>query len=271
MNTPSDNIATPSTGLPPAISISTVIVDGIKIRSLEAGAGTPLVCLHGAEGLRLSATHRALAGHYRLIALELPAIGDSLAKASERAIAATMAKALKVLDIDSCALMGHGVGANIALWMAIDQPTIATTLVLVSPTAIRPQASGISGSLPRNIPESNPAHVWFSDPVTLEKPATSTDPDDFLNGPPRDPEIEKAMGSVSIPVLALFGTRSTLVSTDAARYYNLLMQKCFTTMVYDAGQDIDFDRPDAVTSVVKNFLQHGESFIVNRDNAIINP
>ena len=81
----------------------------------------------------------------------------------------------------------------------------------------------------------------------------------------------RPMAGIAVPVLALFGTRSTVVSTDAARLYSTLLPKCFTTMVYDAGHDIDLDRPDAVTAVVKNFLQHGETFIVNRDNAIINP
>ena len=92
-----------------------------------------------------------------------------------------------------------------------------------------------------------------------------------FGGPARDAEFEKAMAGIAVPVLALFGTRSTVVSTDAARLYSTLLPKCFTTMVYDAGHDLDLDRPDAVTAVVKNFLQHGETFIVNRDNAIINP
>lgn len=230
----------------------------------------PLVCLHGAGRLRLSATHRALAGQYRLIALELPGFGASHANASPRAVAGFMAGALKALAVDRCALMGHGIGADIALWMAIDQPAIATTLILVSPTAIRPPASGIGGSLPRNIPAINPAHIWFGDPVAPGVQAGGGD-GNLHDYAPRNPELEMAMGSISVPALALFGTRSAVVSTDAARHYNILMPKCFTTMVYDAGQDMDFDRPDAVTSVVKNFLQHGESFIVNRDNAIINP
>ena len=79
------------------------------------------------------------------------------------------------------------------------------------------------------------------------------------------------MRDIAAPALALFGTRSAIVSTDAARDYVATMRKCFATMVYDAGHDIDLDRPDAVAAVTINFLQNGESFIVNRDNGMINP
>ena len=79
------------------------------------------------------------------------------------------------------------------------------------------------------------------------------------------------MGGVAVPVLVLFGTRSVIVSTDAAREYTRALPKCFSTLVYDAGHDIDLDRPEAVAAVVRNFLQNGESFIVNRDNGMINP
>ena len=274
---------------------SVINVDDVAIRCLEAGTGSPVVYLHGSEGLRLSITHRAIAQSHRLIALELPGFGWTPARTAHdgarasnhgarttydgsrtaydgaRAMAATVARALDSLGIEACAFMGHALGADVALWLAIDRPALATSLILLAPTAIRPVDSGISGKPPLTVPAPNPAHLWFSEPDANGEPAHAQQAAPPSGGPARDAEFEKAMAGIAVPVLALFGTRSTVVSTDAARLYSTLLPKCFTTMVYDAGHDIDLDRPDAVTAVVKNFLQHGETFIVNRDNAIINP
>jgi len=258
----------------PALKWASAHADGIEIRCLEAGAGSPLVYLHGGGGFRLSVAHRAFAECHRLVALELPGFGKTPAHASHtsaRAIAATIARALESLGIDVCALMGHSVGANIALWLAIDHPALVSSLILVAPTAFRPEASGIGGSLPHEIPAQDAAHLWFGELASSQEQTSMRELARSLSGPGTDPDLAKAMGGLAIPVLALFGTRSSVVSTDAAREYSRSIPKCFTTMVYDAGHDIDLDRPDAVTAVVENFLQHGESFIVNRENAIINP
>ena len=252
----------------PAIKISTVNADGTDIRCLEAGVGKPLVYLHGTGGLKLSATHRALAANYRLVALELPGFGKTASNATHgtaRGIAATMAAAIASLGFEGFDLMGHSAGADVALWLAIDHPALARSLILVAPTAIRPEHSGIGGARPLVVAAHKPENLW------IDESSGTPDLSKKLSGPSRDAELEKAMGAIAIPVLALFGTRCTVVSTDAAREYSRSIPKCFTTMVYDAGHEIDLDRPDAVPSVVDNFLHHGETFIVNRDSAMINP
>lgn len=257
----------------PAVKSSTVRADGIDIRFLEAGIGRPLIYLHGAGGLRLSVTHRALASKRRLIAVELPGFGKTAASAAHgtaRGVAATMARALQALGVEECDLMGHSLGANVALWLAIDHPSLAGALILVAPTAIRPEDSGIGGARPHEVAAQNPEHLWVNEASAVSNDSVQ-DLVQKLGGPPRDAELEKSMAGLAIPVLALFGTRCMVVSTDAAREYNRGIPKCFTTMVYDAGHEIDLDRPEAVTALVGNFLQHGETFIVNRDNAMINP
>jgi len=273
VSTASVSHTTAPTVTTPAIKFSTVKADGIDIRCLEAGSGKPLVYLHGSSGLRLSATHRALASNHRLIALELPGFGKTAAKTAHgtaRGIATTMAAALHAMGVEECDLMGHSLGANVALWLAIDHPTLARSLILVAPTAIRPEDSGIGGARPFVVTAHKPEHLWIDESSATSNPSMR-ELAQKLSGPQRDAELEKAMAGIAIPVLALFGTRCMVVSTDAAREYNRGIPKCFTTMVYDAGHEIDLDRPDAVTSVVGNFLEHGETFIVNRDSAMINP
>jgi pimeloyl-ACP methyl ester carboxylesterase len=74
-----------------------------------------------------------------------------------------------------------------------------------------------------------------------------------------------------VPVLALFGTCDKVVPTETARQYYRLLPKCFTTMVYNATHAMLSDRPEAVASIVNEFLKHRESFVVNRDSGLFNP
>jgi hypothetical protein len=42
-------------------------------------------------------------------------------------------------------------------------------------------------------------------------------------------------------------------------------------LVYDAGHAVDADRPEAFVSVVSDFLQRHEAFLVNRQSGLIHP
>ena len=50
-----------------------------KISTLSAGEGDPVICVHGLGGTKASflPTVAALAGHHRVIAMDLPGFGDS--------------------------------------------------------------------------------------------------------------------------------------------------------------------------------------------------
>ena len=54
-----------------------VDADGFRIRYREAGHGPPLVLLHGAGGPRLGRAHDLLATRFRVIAFEVPGVGES--------------------------------------------------------------------------------------------------------------------------------------------------------------------------------------------------
>ena len=54
-----------------------VEADGFRIRYMEAGQGTPLVHLHGADGMRLTPGYDLLCRHHRVVAFEMPGFGSS--------------------------------------------------------------------------------------------------------------------------------------------------------------------------------------------------
>ncbi len=252
--------------------------DGFRMRYKEAGAGEPLVSLHGAGGLRLSRSHALLAEQYRVIVFEVPGFGQSPANERSQSmpeLAITMAQAVINLGLERFNLMGNSFGGKLALWMAVQQPERMQALVLVAPAAIRP-----AGGPPRQglSPEERLA-LLYAHPerqalLPLPDPAIIAQQEALvrrLMGPARDEALESRMPGLNVPVLVLFGTMDRMIPSEMGRLYCEKLPNCHLILVYDAGHAVDADRPEAFVSVVSDFLQRHEGFLVNRQSGLINP
>jgi pimeloyl-ACP methyl ester carboxylesterase len=237
----------PAFGVAAAFREGHVEADGFRIRFLEAGRGTALVHLHGADGLRLTPAHDLLARRFRVIAFEMPGFGQSPDHdriASMPALAATMAEATTRLGLDTFDLIGTSFGAKTALWLALQAPERVRALVLEAPAAIRPDGfEPPSGS-----------------PLALR-----------LRGPNRDAGLERRLRGLTTPTLALFGTADTIIPPTLGRVYKELMPGCHLVFVYAAGHAIGAARPEAFTEVVADFLERHEAFVVSRAQTVIHP
>ena len=116
-----------------------------RIRAIEAGAGKPLVLLHGgvAGFAGIWAPLMARMPDRRSIALDLPghglsdpmasAIGDPTGLAIRRhrtQAVDLLGSALDALDIGSAVIGGNSIGGLWALWLAIDRPERVASVVL---------------------------------------------------------------------------------------------------------------------------------------------
>lgn len=75
---------------------------------------------------------------------------------------------------------------------------------------------------------------------------------------------------IGAPTLVLFGTRDQGVPPETGRIYGHRIPKCFFTLVYDAGHEIETDRPQALFAVVRDFLEHREKFVTPHDSSVVN-
>jgi pimeloyl-ACP methyl ester carboxylesterase len=231
-----------------------VEADGFRIRFLTAGDGPALVHLHGAGGLRLTPAHDLLRRQFRIIAFEMPGFGSSPENMRTRdmpELAATMAKAVGALGLDTFSLMGTSFGGKTALWLAVQQPRRVEALVLEAPAAIRPDG----GEPPSGSPEGVKTAALV----------------DRLRGADRDPDLEARLPSLAVPVLVLFGTVDRVIPPEIGHFYKELLPNCHLVFVYDAGHAISADRPEAFTEVVADFLERREAFVISRTATVIHP
>jgi pimeloyl-ACP methyl ester carboxylesterase len=255
-----------------------IAADGFRIRYQEAGHGEPLVCLHGAGGLRLSRAHALLAAYYRVIALEVPGFGHSPANERSQSmpeLAHIMTQAVANLGLERYNLMGNSFGGKLALWMAVQQPQGVQALVLVAPAAIRPEGEILPPGLS---PEERLARLYAhperqapTPPLEAAVIARQQALVRRVMGPARDAALESRLPGLQVPVLVLFGTLDRMIPPEMGRIYCEKLPNCHLILVYDAGHVIDADRPEAFVSVVSDFLQRHEGFLVNRQSGLINP
>ncbi len=90
-------------------------------------------------------------------------------------------------------------------------------------------------------------------------------------GPPRDEALEGRMPGLHVPVLVVFGTMDRMIPPEMGRLYCEKLPNCHLILMYDAGHEADADRPEAFVSVVSDFIQRHEAFLVNRQSGLINP
>ncbi len=252
-----------------------VHADGFDIRYLEAGDGPPLVCFHGAGGLRLSHAHELLAERHRVIAFEAPGFGNSPVNdrsASMAELARTMASAITALGLERFSLWGISFGGKLALELAVQEPERLEALVLAAPAAIRhgsqplPPAPQILGLL-----FAHPERRLDAEPLHPELDAKQRELVQRLIGPPRDAELEAAMRELHVPTLVLFGTEDRITPPELGRHYREILPDCQFVIVYDAAHAIYDDRPEAFAAIVADFLEHRDQFVVRRDSGLRYP
>lgn len=255
---------------------SYVEADGFRIRCSEGGSGAPLVCLHGGGGLRLSPAHDILAKDHRVLAFEMPGFGaspENLRSESIEALAHTMNAAVSALSVERYSLMGTSFGSKVALWMAIQRPEPVDSIVLISPAAIREQ----QGPVPTYVAPEEAARLLYAHPE--RQPKTPPPPREIvakhaaltsrLLGSPRDAPFEACLAKLPHPVLALFGTADRVTPPEGAHLYREILPNCHLIMVYDAAHAIDADRPEALASVVGDFLTRQDRFLVRNTSGLI--
>jgi len=115
-------------------------LDGERLHVLDKGRGLAVVLIHGLSGQMGNFTHslvERLSGDFRVVAVDRPGSGYSTrapdAPAGVRAQAATLAKAIRKLNLERPVIVGHSLGGAVALAIALDHPDCAGALALISP------------------------------------------------------------------------------------------------------------------------------------------
>jgi pimeloyl-ACP methyl ester carboxylesterase len=253
-----------------------VEADGFLVRYVEAGSGPPLVWLHSAGGLRISRAHELLADTYRVIAIEVPGYGAGSPNERSQSMAElgeTMAKATRAIGLERFNLWGTSFGGALAFWTACAAPQSIDALVLEGPGLIEPDNGLPPISTPEELHQYLYAHPERQPMAPALDPALRDQRRALLGrlSPFATDDILQRMAQLDVPTLAVFGTRDRLTTPELGHIYREHLPNCQLVFLYDAGHETARERPEAFASLVTDFLQRHEAFIVTERSSRLHP
>ncbi len=125
---------------PERLQLGRIATDHGEIALMQAGEGDPVLLLHGLGATKASflPTIAALAGSFRVTAIDLPGFGDSAmpvgAAYDPPFFARAVAGVLDALEIERAHLVGNSMGGRVALEVGFEFPERTGQLALLSPS-----------------------------------------------------------------------------------------------------------------------------------------
>jgi pimeloyl-ACP methyl ester carboxylesterase len=246
---------------PTSLNWRSVLVHGCSTRYAVAGAGDPVVLVHGLSGSTRwwQRNLPVLAGRRRVYLVDLPGFGGmsrwrgrfALAEAADWLHTWMRAVGLRCAD-----LVGHSMGGYICVQLAARHPDAVVRLALVDPAGI-PSGRGLIGTalplveaLAHTTPAFYPTLVldgMRAGPTTVLRAAS-----EILRG-----DVRALLHRVRAPTLLIWGRHDTLVPATNGVLLREALPDARLLVLDGAGHVAMFDRPHAFNSALLRFL-HGE-------------
>jgi pimeloyl-ACP methyl ester carboxylesterase len=241
----------------PRIERCRVQVGGVPIAYLAAGAGAPLVLVHGLSGSSRwwERNIAALARHFRLYVIDLLGFGASR---SRHPFVLSQAAGLLVrwmdqLGVARANVVGHSMGGFIAAELAADFPAYVERLVLVDAAALPfnyryPRHALNLARQVRYLPPSF-LPVLFADalqagPVTLVQAARQLLMTD----------IRPKLAQIQAPTLLIWGEHDRIVPLELGQRLCEALTTGALVVIQSAGHNPMWDCPEVFNRAVLEFL-----------------
>ena len=264
--------------------MGTVEVDGLRIAYERAGAGSPLVLLHGYVGDG-STTWRfqldALSDEFTVIAWDAPGAGASSDPPESFGIAGyadVLAGFITRLGLESPHVAGLSFGGILALALAGRHPDLPRSLVLASAYA------GWSGSLPADVVTQRLQQAMALSALSPEEFAGTLLPTMFSAATP--PEVVEAFGAsmggfhptgframarasaesvrellprIHVPTLLVSGDQDVRAPLPVAEDLHAAIAGSSLVVLPGVGHACNIEAPEAFDRAVRSFLTRREA------------
>jgi len=268
-----------------------IIVNGVELHYISAGAGDPLILLHGGQGDYRSWDPQiaSLSRYYHVISYsrrynfpnQNPQTATNFSVLTEAADLAALIKALRLKKVN---LVGTSMGAATALTLAVQHPRMVRSLVVAEPPLLAwarhfPEGTALYDDFMKRI--QDPAREafaagddeaamrffvdGFASPGRFDKLAPEArlgvmQNAGFFRMMARSenpyPEIDRrALWSLRMPVLVITGEKTTTIHRRIDEELTRMIPRARSATIPAAGHGSPRENPGAFTEVVENFLE----------------
>jgi pimeloyl-ACP methyl ester carboxylesterase len=223
-----------------------------------AGAGEPLVLVHGLSGSARwwSRNVPALARHHRVFLVDLPGFGAMRRLRHEFALseaAGWLLEWMRAVDLEQVHLVGHSMGGYISIRLAALRPDAVGRLVLVAPAGM-PTGRSMTGYLVPLLLAARYSSFGFF--PTLAYDALRMGPLTLLRAA-HDllaENVREDLRRIEAPTLLLWGANDPLVPPSAGSLMREEIPNSRLLLLDGAGHVPMFDRPREFDAALLDFL-----------------
>lgn len=240
-----------------------------RIEYRQFGDGEPLVYFHGAGGVfRNAAFMPALGQRFRILAPSRPGYDGSTGTcANSREEAEVMATFIRQTTDAPVHLVAESAGGAAGCWLAILEPDLVSSLILVAPGAF----AGSSHAPPPSTPEAMEQRLFGTQPAWTEPP---TDADRGarqrnasanaarLRPTHGNADLLERLSEISAPTLVLWGTADEVVPPEAGQLFVQRIPNSYRILIYGAAHSLPVSACRQFVALVTDFIDRGERFVV---------
>jgi pimeloyl-ACP methyl ester carboxylesterase len=242
---------------------------GARIEYVEVGHGTTVVYFHGAGGVfRNAAFMHALGQRYRVLSPSRPGYDGSTGEcASARQEAEVMASFIREVVGGPAHVIAESAGGAAGCWLAVLEPSLVESLVLVAPTAF----AGASHAPPSSSPEAMELRLFGPTPAWSE-PATDADRAARqrnamanaarLRSPDGNADLLERLGDVTAPTLILWGTADEVIPPESGQLFLRRIPNSYRILIYRAAHALPVSACRQFVVLVTDFIERGDRFVV---------
>lgn len=204
-------------------------------------------------------------GATRQVILLAPSLGDTVEKIASDAVAGLPPR---------FALVGHGLGGNIAIDLLRKRPEAVSRIALIATDAL-PEPPQLAAAQEALLVAAKTGHMadciaqmlpvaalhdapWRAEVLALvQDMATTLGPDQFqrqLRAMQRRPDQQKTLRKANVPTLILSGEADTIVPRRRAEFLAGMMPHGCLEVIAEAGHLPQLEQPEAVTKALNTFL-----------------
>lgn len=259
-------------------SVEILQVNGIALNVQQTGAGPAVVFIHGLSSsmeLWAGLEQASLKGH-TLISYDLRGHGRSEKTPGAHTLrkhTADLAGLLETLGVEQASLVGHSLGAMIAVELAATQPERVRSLSLLSTTGAFPQET-------RNLLFELASAATFGGMEGIADPLIElTFRDVFRDANPKvvdairrsilssdassivaatrmvaKADLRPRLGSLECPTQVLVGLEDSLTPPDLSRQLSEAIKKAQLHVLPDCGHAAPVEQPALVTQLLADFV-----------------
>jgi pimeloyl-ACP methyl ester carboxylesterase len=250
---------------------------GVKIHFIRTGGSKrPLVVLHGltASGACWSPLARVLESEYDVVMPDARGHGDSSTPRNGYRYedhARDVVGLIQELGLGAPVLLGHSMGGMTATVVASQMTKAIRGVILADPTFLSPQRQRevhdsdvverhrrlLTQAKEDVLAEARVRHAHrrpeFVELVADARMKTRIDAFDVLMPP--NPEYERLLSAIHVPILLVIGDSGAVVSPETARELQNLNPRLRVEQIRNAGHGIPYDQPERFEEVVRSFLR----------------